>query len=186
MSPDNTNIKKKNSRQKSRNIVNRCICSKAKFLWFQSEGILSTFPRRIIGVLLCLLRLIPHIFLWKFVLCLSRLDLGMCYGCPLCSSLSPEVPALEFCLPPVCCHSDWTRWRLRRWCVGELCDTSLISSFDPLIDWLQEQRINRAQKSRFHSPLWSGLDKVQRPGLSAPPLHQLYGHPAVGGGYVPW
>lgn len=116
---------------------------------------------------------------------LSRLDLGMCYGCPLCSSLSPEVPAREFCLPPVCCHSDWTRWQLRQWCVGELCDTSLISSFDPLIDWLQEQRINRAHKSRFHSPLWSGLDKVQWPGLSVPPLSSLYGHTAIEGGSVP-
>lgn len=106
-----------------------------------------------------LLCVISHIFLHKFVFCLSRLGLGMCYGCPLCSSSSPEVPAWEFCLPPVCRHSDWTRWRLRRRCVGELSDTSHIFSFDPIIDWLQEQRINRAHKSAFHSPLWSGLDK---------------------------
>ncbi len=136
-------------------------------------------------VALCLLCVIPHIFLQKFVFWLSRLDLSMCYGCPLCSGLSPEVLAREFCLPPVCCHSGWTRWQLRQWCVGELCDTSLISSFDPLIDWLQEQRINRAHKSRFHSPLWSGLDKVQRPGLSVPPLPSLYGHTAIEGGSVP-
>lgn len=82
--------------------------------------------------------------------------------------LSPLVQhvfwgACEFYLPLVCCHSDWTRCRLRRWCVGQLCDTSLIFSFDPLIDWLQEQRINRAHKSRFHSPFWSGLDKASRP-----------------------
>ncbi|KAF3856149.1 hypothetical protein F7725_016872 [Dissostichus mawsoni] len=48
-----------------------------------------------------------------------------------------------------------------------------------------EQRINRAHKSRFHSPLWSGLDKVQRPELSVPPLPSLYGHTAIEGGSAP-
>lgn len=81
---------------------------------------------------------------------------------------------------------NWTRWQLRQCCVGELYDTSLISFFDPLIDWLQEQRINRAHKSRFHSPLWSGSDKVERPELSIPPLPPLCGRTAIEGGSVPW
>lgn len=51
--------------------------------------------------------------------------------------------------------------------------------FDPLIDWLQERRINRAQKSRFRSPLWSGLDKVQgtRAAALLLSIHRLRGRP---------